>query len=224
MADARPAMGSRAEVLADLAARIGAVGVGAPQRVAVAIDGVDGAGKTVLADELAAVLAPRRHVVRVSIDGFHRPAAERYARGRGPDSFYLDSYDDGAFLRSVIDPFRSGRDVVPAVHDVAADRPVTPAPLEVTPTSVLLVDGIFLQRPELAAVWDAVLFVDVPFTVSVPRGNGRFPGEHDDDPEAESNRRYVEGQRRYLRECDPRGRATWVLDNTDLSRPVVVHG
>ncbi|MBW8731978.1 MAG: uridine kinase, partial [Terrabacter sp.] len=37
----------------------------------------------------------------------------------------------------------------------------------------------------------------------------------------ESNRRYVEGQRLYLAAADPRARATWVLDNTDLERPVL---
>jgi uridine kinase len=65
------------------------------------------------------------------------------------------------------------------------------------------------------------VFVDVPFTVSVPRGNARFGEGHDPDPEAESNHRYVGGQRLYLAEADPRGRATWVLDNTDLDAPVL---
>jgi uridine kinase len=53
----------------------------------------------------------------------------------------------------------------------------------------------------------------------VPRGNARFGDDHDPDPEAESNRRYVGGQRLYLAECDPRTHATWVVANTDLERP-----
>jgi uridine kinase len=63
--------------------------------------------------------------------------------------------------------------------------------------------------------------VDVPFAVSVPRGNARFGDGHDPDPGAEPNRRYVEGQRLYLAAVDPRSRATWVLDNTDLDLPVL---
>jgi uridine kinase len=185
---------------------------------------VDGAGKTVLADELAEVIGAldgARSVVRVSVDGFHRPRAERVARGRGPESFYEDSYDYDAFRRAVIDPFRRGEPVTPAVNDVDADRPVQPEPVSVGAETVLLVDGIFLQRPELAGLWDATVFVDVPFAVSVPRGNGRFPGDHDPDPEAESNRRYVGGQRLYLAAADPRARSTWVIDNTDLAAPVL---
>ncbi|GAA1858641.1 hypothetical protein GCM10009796_21330 [Microbacterium koreense] len=59
----------------------------------------------------------------------------------------------------------------------------------------------------------------MPFTVSVPRGNTRFTGLHDPDPEAPSNHRYVHGQRLYLQESDPRSRANWLFDNTDLAHP-----
>ena len=45
-------------------------------------------------------------MLRVSIDGFHRPRAQRVARGRGPETFYEDSYDYAAFRRAVIEPFR----------------------------------------------------------------------------------------------------------------------
>lgn len=41
------------------------------------------------------------------------------------------------------------------------------------------------------------------------------------DPAGPANRRYVGGQRRYLRECDPASRAT-VVDNADLAAPFVV--
>ena len=215
----RPTGTIRYAVVRELAGRVRALRPG--ERVAVAVDGFDGAGKTVLADQLAEVLAADHDVLRVSIDGFHRPEAERKRRGRGADTFYEDSYDYGAFRRAVVEPFRRGLPVTPAVHDVERDRPVHPDPVEVGPDTVLLVDGIFLQRPELDGVWDAVVWVDVPFEVSVPRGNARFGGGLDPDPEADSNARYVGGQRRYLAEADPRGRATWVLDNTDLDRPVL---
>ncbi len=212
----------RHAVLRDLAERVVALRAG--ERVAVAVDGFDGAGKTVLADQLAEVIGAveeARDVLRVSIDGFHRPRAQRHARGRGPETFYEDSYDYAAFRRAVVDPFRRGEPVTPAVHDVDADRSVHPDPVVVGLDTVLLVDGIFLQRPELAEVWDAAVWVDVPFTVSVPRGNARFGDGHDPDPDAAPNRRYVGGQRLYVAAADPRAGATWVLDNTDLERPVL---
>src|SRR3712207_7142344 len=72
----------------------------------VAVDGVDGAGKTVFADELAGALRGRGvDVVRASIDGFHNPPSIRYARGRhSPEGFYLDSYDYDSVRRLLLDP------------------------------------------------------------------------------------------------------------------------
>ena len=52
-------------------------------RVILGVDGIDGAGKTVFADSLAAVFAEDgSSVFRASMDDFHRPRAERYALGR----------------------------------------------------------------------------------------------------------------------------------------------
>ncbi len=64
-------------------------------RVIIAVDGIDGAGKTVFADALAEVFAEGGSAVfRASIDDFHRPRVERYARGRrSPEGFYRDSFD-----------------------------------------------------------------------------------------------------------------------------------
>ena len=79
-------------------------------RVLLAVDGVDGAGKTIFADNLASVFAEDgSDVFRASIDDFHKPRAERYVRGRtSPVGFYRDSFDYSTFRRVLIDPFREG--------------------------------------------------------------------------------------------------------------------
>ncbi|MHA6751679.1 nucleoside/nucleotide kinase family protein [Dermacoccus nishinomiyaensis] len=101
--------------------------------VLVAIDGFDGAGKTVLAHELAELASTvgKRRVLNVSIDDFHHPRAHRRAAGAGPESFYCASYDYQAFQDCVVAPLRAGRPVVPAVWDVDADKPIAAAPVEV---------------------------------------------------------------------------------------------
>ncbi|MCH8611473.1 hypothetical protein [Arsenicicoccus dermatophilus] len=98
---------------------------------------------------------------------------------------------------------------------------VAPA-VDPRPDTVVLVDGIFRHRPELRDVWDASIGVELPIAASVPRGYARYLGEHDPDPEAPRNHRYVGGQRLYLAEADPRAAATWVLDSTDLDAPRLV--
>jgi uridine kinase len=219
--DPPPASGRRAEVLGELGAAVVALPRG---RRVVALDGVDGAGKTVLGHELAALVRAHREVHRASVDGFHRPAAQRYARGRTPDGFYRDSYDHAAIRTRLVEPFRAGRPWVKAVHDVEAEAALDAPPERPPgPDAVLLVDGIFLHRSELADLWDESVWVDVPFEVSVPRGNARFGelGARAADPASEVNARHVGGQRLYLAEVGPAARATWVLDNTDLGAPVL---
>ena len=197
-------------------------------RVIVAIDGLDGAGKTVFADGLAEVFAETGDAVfRAGIDGFHRPRAERYLRGRrSPEGFYQDSYDYATFRRVLIDPFRDGAQTAAttgfqlAAFDVARDAPVesqwVTAPLD----AVLVVDGIFLNRPELQDLWDWSVWLDVPFDVAYARMALRDGS--DPDPDAPSNARYRQGQEIYLNEAHPRAAASVIVDNTDLAHPRIV--
>jgi uridine kinase len=82
--------------------------------------------------------------------------------------------------------------------------------LEALPSSILLIDGIFLHRPELLAYWDASVFLRTDFSVSVARCAARDGSSP--DPAAPSNRRYVDGQQLYLRSCQPEAKATIVID------------
>ena len=87
------------------------------------------------------------------------------------------------------------------------------------PRAILLFDGIFLHRPELRGYWDLSIFLATSFPVSVARGAARDGGPP--HPEAAENRRYVEGQRLYLGECQPRRAAHLVIEYDDFERPVI---
>ena len=196
------------------------------RRIRVAIDGVDGAGKTMLADALAPLVAAKgREVIRSSVDGFHNPRAVRYARGRySPDGFFLDSYNYPAFRGLLLDPLApdgSGKYV--AKHfDHRSDQPVAPQPQQATPNAALIVDGIFLHRPELRVCWDLSIFLHVDFAISMPRNALRDGTPEALDPDAPSTKRYVGGQRRYLAECKPEQLADIVIDYNDLRAPKIL--
>lgn len=213
-------MGHRpGRVLDALAARIAAL----PRPALVGIDGVDGVGKTTMADALAAVLrAAGTTVVRVTMDGFHNPRAVRYRRGRtSPLGYFHDSFDLEAFRTVVLEPARAGGTIRTAVYDHVSDAPVAG---ELVPVAgaVVLVDGVFLQRDELEDAWDLAVFLRAPFTATYSR-MARRDGSHP-DPNHPANRRYLEGQELYLRSCRPETRADVVLDVTDVTAPVVVSG
>lgn len=212
-------MTGRPAVLAEVAARIPRL----DRPVLVAVDGVDGAGKTCFGDELAAECSSwPGPVVRASVDGFHHPARYRHALGRTGETFWSRSYDYAALLSELVLPWRSapGSMYRSAVHDVVSDRALDLPPASVPERGLLIVDGIFLQRDELRSCWDLAVFLDVPFEVSVARMAARDGSNP--DPTHPSQARYVEGQRIYLRTCDPRERADVVVDNADLARPRAV--
>ena len=195
----------------------------APGCVRVAVDGVDGVGKSTFAGELAASLSDRgRPVVHVSADGFHHRRAVRHRRGRdSPEGFWLDSYDYEALVHNVLEPFGLGgsRRYRPAAHDLRTDEVLDLAWRTAAPGTVLIVDGLFLHRDELVEFWDFSVFLDAPFAITVAR-MARRDGSHT-DPEHPSLGRYVGGQRLYFAACAPHERADVVIDNEDVTRPVL---
>lgn len=216
---------ARSARILQLAASIAAVRLEHPTRVA--IDGVDGVGKTSLADELVAPLTRMgRPVVRASVDGFHRPRQARYGRGAdSPEGYFLDSFDYTALLSELLDPLGPGgtRRFRRAVFDYRSDRPVDVLPETAGPDAILLFDGVFLQRPELGGAWDIRIWVDAPFEITVPRAVSRDANGTDRAAVIRSKyeRRYVPGQLVYMEQCQPRESADIVVDNADLESPEV---
>ncbi|WP_344310803.1 uridine kinase [Fodinicola feengrottensis] len=190
--------------------------------VKVGVDGVDGAGKTVFAGELADAISGRP-VIRAGVDGFHQPRSVRYRRGRtSPEGYFRDSYDYPALHAALLDPLSTGGDrkYRRAMFDHVADRPVEVPVEQAAPDAVLVFDGIFLHRPELAGYWDYSIFLDVQFAASFARMAGRDGSNP--HPDAPANQRYVRGQMLYLATCRPATLASIVIDNSDLDCPRVV--
>ncbi len=190
--------------------------------VLLGVDGPDGAGKTRLADDLAAGAPPGRSVVRASLDDFHHPRAHRHAEGRTGETVWARGFDYEAVRRELLDPWRrgAGSSYRSRWHDLLTDAYVDQAPSEVRDGAVLVVDGVFAQRPELDGVWDLVVYVDASEAVRLSRMAVRDGVP--DDPDHPDQRRYLDAQRIYRTRCRPRDRADVVVDNTDHSAPRIV--
>jgi uridine kinase len=190
-------------------------------RTLVGIDGVDGAGKTTFADELAELLREcGLEVIRISMDDYLNPQSRRYAQGRSSAKGYFeDSYDYGRITDEVLEPLGregSGR-YRTAAYDLGSESPVT-SPWRVAPDHcVVVIDGMFIHRDELCSsrkrkVWDLSVWLDVPFEESYKRLAERVGLSP--DPEDPRNARYYQGQLLYLGQCDPATRADLVVDNS----------
>ncbi|HEX4088962.1 MAG TPA: cytidylate kinase family protein [Trebonia sp.] len=215
--------GTRGELLDRLADAIGSVA--APHPVRVAIDGSPAAGKTTLADELALLLRDQgREVIRTTTESFQLPRAQRYRRGEfSPEANYHDSFDYDTLRRVLLDPLGPGGDrrYQQAVYDLATDTILSPPALTAQADAVLLLDGVFLLRPELVDRWDLSIFVSVAFEQTLDRARIRDLALLGSAAEVERRfrTRYIPAQRLYFAEARPTDHADIVVHNDEPGRP-----
>lgn len=200
----------------DLAKRIADVSLTHPTRVA--IDGVDAAGKTTLADALVAPIEELgRPVIRATVDGFHRPREERYRRGSdSPEGYYHDSFDYDSARGELLEQLGPGGSLRyrTATFAFPTDQFIYERLQTAQPDAILLFDGIFLMRPELNDLWDFRIFLEIGFEESLERAVRRN-AEGMDSEEALRERyekRYIPGQRLYLDSVKPREIADVVVE------------
>lgn len=198
------------------------------QHLLVGIDGVDGAGKTTFAGKLLEALnlkVDSKCTQLVSIDDFHNVREVRHKQGKeSPLGFFEDSFDYESLKDRVLIPIRDSNgalvSIIPGSHDLNSDLLITPEALQLEPSSVVIIEGIFLHRDEIRDFFDFTVFLEVPFSESVRRMANR-DGSNPDSSHP-SVCRYVEGQRIYFERCSPRSRASVLIDNSDLRLPRVV--
>ena len=215
----------RAAVLNDLAVMIANLESARPIRVA--IDGRTASGKTTLANELADCLSAKgREVIRTSIDGFHRPKVERYARGRhSAEGYYYDARDLPAINALLLAPLGPDGDgwYRTASFDLHNDLPIEQDPQFAPADAILIVDGTFLQRPELRGGWDLAIFVETSEHVSEQRGIDRDAAHLGG---AEMTRQLYADRYRpafdlYQRSCAPASAADAIFNNDNFDQPAL---
>ncbi|MEE8042985.1 MAG: hypothetical protein V3T15_09340 [Pseudomonadales bacterium] len=212
----------REELLIVIAQRIAQIQVAHPLRVA--IDGIDGAGKTFFADEIAAVLAAgQRQIIRASVDNFHRPSRKRYALGRlSPQGYYQDAFDYPQLIAHLLAPLGAGGSrrfrtrIFDHRRDVSEVSPVARAQWD----AILLLDGVFLQRHELNAHVDHSIYLKVDRPEALRRAAARDGSSTAiDDP---LNRRYIDAHGLYFAQCDPEANADVLVLNQPLHDPSIL--
>jgi uridine kinase len=134
--------------------------------------------------------------VRICVDDFLAPAARRHGRGElSAEGCYRDSHDLAAFAAAVRQ----------------AD-------------GVVVADGVFLLRPELAPLWHLSVHLQVPEEETLRRAMVRDAARMGSPEEVERRyrARYLPAQDLYRQEAGPASRADVVVDNGDPDAPVVL--
>jgi len=122
-----------------------------------------------------------------------------------------------------------GSDYRVAVFDERTNTAVNEPSIKVG-DDVLVFDGIFAQRPELAGYWDLVVFLDGQQRVDLERLGLVMENLPVDPVEAIAHvltwvariDRYASGMRYYIDLVDPLASAHVVIDNNRIERPVII--
>jgi uridine kinase len=123
----------------------------------------------------------------------------------------------------LLDPLGPGGDrrfrqaVYDKVTDTARSEPVRTAPAG----AVLLFDGVFLLRQELADRWDLRIFLSVPFGKTLDRARTRdqSPSRSAAEIERRYRSRYVPSQQFYFDTARPAEHADIIVRNDDPRQP-----
>ena len=197
--------------------------------IRVCIDGVDASGKTTIADLLAVELREHKPVIRVSIDGFHNPKEIRYEKGRNsPLGYYMDTTNYESIINNVLGPLGPNGNleyktkIFNFIENSEVNAPIQKAKQD----SILIMDGVFLLRPELIDYWDLKIFIDVDFKITLKRAtkrDGYYLGEKEEIIE-KYELRYIPGQKIYFEKVSPQEKADIVIDNSDFENPIITKG
>jgi len=180
-------------------------------RLLVAVDALPSTPTSAFADAFAAILAEDgTDVFRASADAFLVPRRQRHTTEREPAWF-----DEETFRRVLVDPFRSAAHTSAATGfqlqawDEQRDQPAEARWVTAGDDALVVVDGPFLNTPQLRGIWHFSVWLEIAERVLAVR-----PGRSMDTP-------YTRVELAYLRE-QPVQQASALVDITDPEHPAQV--
>lgn len=144
--------------------------------IVIALDGPSGAGKSTLASQLATKL-PATVVPSDDFFAAEITAAEWDARSLAERT--RDAIDWRRLRRTVLEPLRAGKHATWHPFDFAAGErtdgtyPMSTETVQRAPAPVIIVEGAYSTRPELADLIDLAILVDAPLSVRHERQAAR---------------------------------------------------
>lgn len=191
-------------------------------RSVVAVDGIDGSGKSILARQLAeAAVRAGTPVVILGIDDFRRPV-DWASGGRAEADIYYDDYYDLGHLDRCLAAFAAGERSVEIPHfDSRTERLEGTRTIHFDGAAIALVEGVFALRVPAVAASAALIYLRTSFAEARRRILARDTarGRTVENVNHRIDARYFPSQRRYLRDHDPVGRADVIVENEDFAAP-----
>jgi uridine kinase len=190
----------------------------------IGISGIDCSGKTAFAAALEQYLKSKDYQTQlINLDDFHNPREIRYAGDDQADSYFNRSFDIRTMVQNLLMPLREkGKySVNLKLLDLPADKHEITRKYSFNRQTIVLFEGVFLFRKELAPYIDYKIFLDIPFNDSKERAAARDIPLYGDEVLKRYDIKYLPAQRKYLQEYPPQKVADMVIDNTNWEYPAI---
>lgn len=195
--------------------------------VRIAINGIEGTGKTVFAEKLTEYLNFKKiNTIQVSIDGFHFNKELRYKQGRdSAKGYYEDSHDEIGFVEKVLKSSQSEiPNITKATHDLEIDQYLNLKPMEIDNKTVLITDGAYLFKPNFRENWDLKIYLKTSFETAMNRGIERDKESLGgiDQTKEKYQKRYHKASQIYLKANEPEKIADIIINNSDFNNLEII--
>lgn len=189
--------------------------------IRIAVNGIEGTGKTVFAEKLTGFLLENDlNAMQVSIDGFHFNKAHRYRQGRNSaKGYYEDSYDEVTFVEKVLlASQKTPATIVLASHDLESDQYLNESPITIADNTILITDGAYLFKTCFREHWDLKIYLKTDFGTAEKRGVARDANSLGGAEEAREKfkNRYHQASKMYISAHQPESVADVVIDNSNF--------
>ena len=180
----------------------------------IGIDGLGGAGKSTIADSVKECLEAKGHnVILLHIDDFIFQRSIRYNDAYPQWECYYDLQWRYNYFIGIISLIKSREEskIRVDLYDKNTDC-FEPEDLAITDNTVIVVEGIFLQRKELRSLFDLVAYIDVPEEERLRRvlERDKYIGS-EDDIRQKYEERYFPAERHYTSKFSPKANADIVI-------------
>jgi uridine kinase len=189
------------------------------------ISGIDTSGKSELTKGLGDFLNEEGyHVQIIHLDDFHHPRAIRNGGVDEVENYYKRTFDLNLLRRSILYPIQNncGVKTTLTLLDLDTDTYSRKISYRVFPHSIVLIEGIFLFRPELARVFDYKIWLDITEATAWKRIETRDVPRFGADILSRYERKYFPAQRIYIQKYQPKLKANLTINNNDWTEPIIV--
>jgi uridine kinase len=186
----------------------------------IGVNGIDCSGKSAFAGALEKYLKAQGYKTQmVRLDDFHNPLKIRYAGKDQAENYYQRSFNTDLIIEKLLSPVSRKEDVSARLTllNVDADEYDLVRDYSIDRDTIVIFEGVFIFRKELAPYLDYKVFLEIPIDECKKRARVR-------DLQASVEKydvKYIPAQLKYLSEYPPRRTADIIIDNTDWEYPKI---